>query len=87
MTDIQDDQTKLNSQYRTMLILWLAFLSMFVIYYFLPVLIGGHQEPENRLLTIVLNVMSPLVVAISFFVKRKFLARSVAAHAQGRTCA
>ena len=78
MTDIQDDQARLNSQYRTMLILWMAFLMMFVIYYFLPVFIAGHQEPINQLL-IVFNVMSPLLVVVSFFVKRRFLARSVAA--------
>ena len=78
MTNTQDDPAKLNSQYRTLLILWMAFLWMFAIYYFLPVFIGGHQEPNNQLL-IVFNVISPLLVVVSFFVKRKFLARSVAA--------
>ena len=79
MTSTEDDQTRLNSQYRTLLILWMAFLMMFVIYYFLPVFIARPQEPNNQLL-IVFNVMSPLLVVVSFFVKRNFLARSVAAH-------
>jgi len=79
MTNTQDDKAKLNSQYRTLMILWMAFLWMFAIYYFLPVFIGGPQEPNKQLL-IVFNVMSPLLVLVSFFVKRKFLARSVEAH-------
>lgn len=79
MPTAQDEQTKLNAQYRTLLILWAAFLMMFVIYYFLPVFIGVPHEPINQLL-IVFNVMSPLLVVASFFAKRVFLARSVATH-------
>lgn len=78
-TNLSDQgKAKLDSQYRTLLVLWMGFLSMFVIYYFLPVAIGLHPTQENRVLTIVFNVMSPLLVAISFFVKRNFLSRSVA---------
>ena len=77
MVTNQEIKTKLDSQYRTLLVLWLAFLSMFVIYYFLPVAMGWHPVQENRVLLIVFNVLSPLLVASSFFVKRKFLARSV----------
>jgi hypothetical protein len=79
MVTNQDIKTKLDSQYRTLLILWLAFLSMFAIYYFLPVAIGWHPAQENRVLLLVFNVLSPLLVVSSFFVKRKFLARSVEA--------
>ena len=77
MSTNQDIKTKLDSQYRTLLILWLAFLSMFVIYYFLPVAMGWHPAQENRVLLIVFNVLSPLLVVSSFLVKRKLLARSV----------
>jgi hypothetical protein len=79
-TNLNDQgKAKLDAQYRTLLVLWMAFLSMFVLYYFLPVAIGQHPITENRVLTIFFNVVSPLLVAISFFVKRNFLARSVAA--------
>jgi hypothetical protein len=77
MATNQDVKTKLDAQYRTLLILWMAFLSMFVVYYFLLVAIGWHATQENRQLTIFFNVLSPLLVAVSFVVKRKFLSRSV----------
>jgi hypothetical protein len=73
----QNDETKLDLQYRTLLILWLAFLMMFIVYYFLPLAIGQATEPEKRPL-LVFNIISPLLVVISFFVKRKFLSRSAA---------
>lgn len=79
MSTNQDGQAKLDTQYRTMLILWLAFLSMFAMYYFLPVMIGSSQGSENRLLMIVLRAVSILLVAGSFLVKRQFLSRSIAA--------
>jgi hypothetical protein len=78
MSTNQNGQAKLDSQYRTMLILWMAFLTMFVIYYFLPVAIGRYESPD-KLLLIIFNVMSPLLVVSSFFVKKNFLSRSVAA--------
>lgn len=77
MSTNQPDQARLDSQHRMLLILWIGFLSMFVIYYFLPVAIGWSPQPEDKLFLIVFNVMSPLFVAVSFFVKKKFLARSV----------
>ena len=76
MTTNQGDPAKLDSQYRTMLILWLAFLSTIVIYLFLSFVLPRHDEPPNQLL-LVFNIMSPLLVAVSFGVKRKFLSRSV----------
>ena len=79
MSTSQSDQAKLDLQYRTLLILWVGFLAMFLIYYFLPAVIPWQQEPANELFRIIFNVMSPLLVAISFFVKRRFLARSVEA--------
>lgn len=79
MSTTQPDQAKLDLRYRTLLILWVGFLSMFLIYYFLPIVIQAQQQPENHLLRIVFNVISPLFVAISFFVKRNFFARSVEA--------
>jgi len=79
MSTNQPDQAKLDLQYRTLLILWVGFLSMFLVYYFLPAVIPWQQQPENGSLRIIFNIMSPLLVAISFVVKRHFLARSVVA--------
>src|SRR5882672_12842042 len=76
MTNNQNDPAKLDSQYRVMLILWMAFLSTIFIYLFLSFVLPRHDEPANRLL-LIFNVMSPLLVATSFVVKRKFLSRSV----------
>jgi hypothetical protein len=78
MSTNQNVQARLDLQYRTLLVLWVGFLMMFVIYYFLPFAIGPRPEPENRVMTIALNVLSPLLVVISFLVRRKFLSRSVA---------
>ncbi|HEV7747618.1 MAG TPA: hypothetical protein VGO56_21645 [Pyrinomonadaceae bacterium] len=78
MSTNQNDQARFEAQYRTLLILWGAFLSMFVLYYFLPVAIGSRQQPEDKTLSILFNVMSPLLVAVSFFVKRNVFARAVA---------
>ncbi|MGH9875535.1 MAG: hypothetical protein ACRD9S_24020 [Pyrinomonadaceae bacterium] len=79
MSTTQPDQAKLDLQYRTQLILWVGFLSMFFVYYFLPAVIPWQRQPENQTLRIIFNVMSPLLVATSFFVKWRFLSRSVAA--------
>ncbi|HEV7681231.1 MAG TPA: hypothetical protein VGO68_03850 [Pyrinomonadaceae bacterium] len=78
MSTNQTDQGRFEAQYRTLLVLWFAFLSMFIIYYFLPVAIGSRQQPEDKTLLIVFNVISPLFVAVSFFVKKSFFARAVA---------
>ena len=78
MSTNQSVQAKLDLQYRTLLILWVGFLMMFVVYYFLPFAIGPRPGAENRVMTIAFIVLSPLLVLISFLVKRRFLSRSVA---------
>ncbi len=77
MTSNQNDPAKLESQYRTMLVLWMAFLSTIVIYLFLSFVLPRQEEPPVRILLLVLNVMSPLLVFVSFVVKRSFLSRSI----------
>lgn len=77
MSSNQNDQAKLDLQYRTMLILWFAFLSTIVIYLFLSIVIPRQEAPENRLLTIVFSAISAFLVVVSFAVKKKFLSRSV----------
>lgn len=79
MSSTQPDQAKLELRYRTLLILWVGFFSMFLVYYFLPAIIPWQQQPENQQLRIIFNIVSPLLVAISFFIKKIFLSRSVEA--------
>lgn len=76
MSSNQNDQMKLDTQYRTMLILWFAFLSTIVIYLFLSLVIPRQEGPENRLLAFLLSAFSALLVVVSFAVKKKFLARA-----------
>lgn len=76
MSSNQNDQMKLDTQYRTMLILWFAFLSTIVIYLCLSLVIPRQEGPENRLLTFLLSAFSALLVVVSFAIKRKFLARA-----------
>jgi hypothetical protein len=73
------DPAKLDSQYRTMLILWFAFLSSIGIHVFLSFVLQRQEGPENRLLAIVFYGLSVFLVGVSFVIKKKFLARSVAA--------
>jgi Na+/melibiose symporter-like transporter len=79
MTNNQNDPAKLDSQYRTMLILWAGFLFTIVIYLFLSFVLSRHEQPANRALTIIFNATSAFLVALSFVAKRKFLSRSVEA--------
>jgi hypothetical protein len=76
MSSSQSDQAKLDSQYRTMLILWFAFLSTIVIYLFLSLVIPRQEAPENRLLTVVFSAISAFLVVVSFVVKKNFLSRA-----------
>jgi hypothetical protein len=77
MANIENYQAKVDAQYRTMLILWFAFLSTIVMYFVISLVVPRPQEAENRMLTLVLSAMSAFLVVVSFVVKRKFLSRSV----------
>ena len=77
MTTNQIDSTKVDAQYRTMLILWFAFLMTFVMYFFITLVIERQDEESNRMLTIVFSAICVLAVGISFVVKKKFFARAI----------
>jgi hypothetical protein len=79
MSSKQNIPMNLDSQYRMMWILWSAFMSTIVIYFFLSVVLPGHEGPENGLLTILFSATSSLLVVGSFAVKKRFLSRSVEA--------
>ncbi|HLN99699.1 MAG TPA: hypothetical protein VK208_14665 [Pyrinomonadaceae bacterium] len=75
----QPNKTRLDAQYRTLLILWAGFLSTITIYLFLPFVIGRGEAVENRIVATVLTTMAALLVLVSFLVKRRFFSRSVEA--------
>ena len=66
-----------DAQYRTMLILWFAFLMSIVMYFILSLFMPRPQETENRMLTILLSAFSAFLVVVSFAVKKKFLAQAI----------
>lgn len=79
MSSKQNTQMTVDGQYRTMLIAWSAFISTIVIYFFLSLVLPGHEEAANRWLTILFSAASAFLVLISFAVKKNFLSRSVEA--------
>ncbi len=81
MLSKQDKRVNGDGQYRTMLILWFAFLSTIVIYFFLSLVLPGHEGPENRLLAILFTATGTFLVVISFAVKKTVLSRSVESQA------
>ena len=73
----QNNQVSVDSQYRTLLILWIAFLSAIVLYFFVSLFLPEHERGENKLLTILFSAAAAFLVVVSFAVKKNFLSRSV----------
>jgi len=78
MKPLNTDQSDINARYRTLLILWFAIcmsvLMFLAVINFIPV-----TAAENRMLTLVLNGLGIVPVALSFLLKRRALAKSVEA--------
>lgn len=75
----QRAEANVDTRYRTMLILWFAFLSTIGMYFVISQFI---QRPEvenaqNKMLTLALSAMGTFVVLISLALKRNFLKQSV----------
>jgi hypothetical protein len=77
MPNYQNAPVDVESQYRTMLILWLAFLSSIVMYFVISLVIPANAEPSNRLLPILFSVIAAFLVVFSFAVKKKLLSQAV----------
>ena len=77
MKPTETDQPDLDARYRTLLILWFAIcmsvLMFMVVIYLSPVVVA-----ENPKLTLALNSLGLLPVALSFLLKQRALAKSVA---------
>jgi len=69
-------QTNLDARYRTMLILWFA-LSMSVLMYLIFVQLTTVEVNPNLKLSLALNTLGLVPVALSFLIKQKMLDRSV----------
>ena len=72
-----DETLNVDAQYRTMLILWFAFLSSIVMYFVVALVIPKSGESENLVLSILFSALSAFLVVVSFALKKKYLARSV----------
>lgn len=77
MSSPQTDETNVDLQYRTLLILWAALLMSTVIYVFMTFFLARPAAAENPTLTIALYAMSFLMVVASFVMKSRFVSRSV----------
>ena len=69
-------QTNLDARYRTLLILWFA-LSMSVLMYLIFVQLTTVEVNPNLKLSLALNTLGLVPVALSFLIKQKMLDRSV----------
>ena len=70
------NQTNLDARYRTLLILWFA-LAMSVLMYLLFVQMTTVEINPNQKLSLALNTLGLVPVALSFLIKQKLLDRSV----------
>jgi len=70
------NQTNLDVRYRTLLILWFA-LAMSVLMYLLFVQMTTVEINPNQKLSLALNTLGLVPVALSFLIKQKLLDRSV----------
>ena len=72
-----ENQTKLDAQYRTLIILWVAFLSSIVMYVVIGLVVPRPAAAENGLLALVFSACCTFLVVVSFAVKKKFNTRAV----------
>ena len=76
MKPSEPDQPDINARYRTILILWFA-ICMSVLMFLVLIYMSPVAFAENRQLTLVLNSIGLMPVALSFVLKQKLLAKSV----------
>jgi hypothetical protein len=73
----ESDVKKIDGQYRTLLVLWIAFQPTIAFYFVLTLLQPNREQLENRVLSLVFSAISAFLVVVSFPVKKTFLTRSV----------
>ena len=77
MKPTNSDQPDIDARYRTLLILWFA-ICMSVLMFLALTRLAPVAAVENRNLTLALNSLGLLPVALSFLIKQRALAKSVA---------
>ena len=77
MKPTDTDQPDIDARYRTLLILWFA-ICMSVLMFLALTRLASVAAVENRNLTLALNSLGLLPVALSFLLKQRALAKSVA---------
>jgi len=76
MKPTDSDQPDINERYRTLLILWFA-MCMSVLMFLVVIGFTPVRAAENRQLTLALNSLGIVPVALSFLLKQKALAKSI----------
>jgi len=76
MTPNGTDQPDLDARYRTLLILWFA-IWMSVLLFLVLIYMSPVVAAENRNLTLALNSVGLVPVALSFLLKQRMLTKSV----------
>ena len=76
MTPNGTDQPDLDARYRTLLILWFA-ICMSVLLFLVLIYMSPVVAAENRNLTLALNSVGLVPVALSFLLKQRMLTKSV----------
>ena len=73
----ESDVKTIEGRYRTLLVLWIAFLPTIALYFVLTLLQPNREQLENRVLSLVFSAISAFLVVVSFPMKKTFLSRSV----------
>lgn len=78
MTPIDPNQTRVEAQHRSLLIVWAGLLIAVGGFLLLTILAPSKAQPEDNVLPIVLTAVGFANVALSFILKKSYLAKSVA---------
>jgi hypothetical protein len=76
MKPTDTDQPDINAWYRTLIVLWFA-ICLPVLFFLAIIYMSSVAVTENRQLSLVLNGIGVMPVALSFLLKQKLLAKSV----------
>ena len=76
MKPTETDQADINTQYRTIRVLWFA-ICLPILFFLAIIYMSPVAVAENRQLSLVLNGIGVIPVAMSFLLKQKLLAKSI----------
>jgi hypothetical protein len=83
MTPGDPNQTLVEAQHRSLLIIWLFLFMSVVGFFVMTFLVPSSAQGDNRVMAMVLIGLSLVNVVLSFVLKRTLLAQSVAKQALG----